>query len=93
MYVDDNKLEVSLVMTTTNTRWYIFSQCAEEDSFGVVELTKTEAASVYKVLDADIIRGGGYTGSFALSKDNYATEEQARSIVYDDERLMEVKFC
>lgn len=80
-------------MATTNTRWYIFSQRAEEDSFGVVELTKTEADAVYKVLDADIIRGGGYTGAFALSKDNYATEEMARDVVYDDERLLEVEFC
>lgn len=80
-------------MTATSTRWYIFSQCAEEDSFGVVELTKTEAKAVYKVLNADIIVGGGYTGTFRLSRDNYATEEQARAVVYDSERLMGVKFC
>lgn len=74
-------------------RWYIFAQCAEEDSFGVVELTEEEAQVVYRVTNADTVKGGGYTGAFRLSLNNYATEEQAKAVVFDDEKLQEVSFC
>ena len=74
-------------------RWYIFSQCAEEDSFGVIDLTEDEAAVVYRVTNADIIQGGGYTGAFRLSINNYATKEEATDVVYNWDKFSEVQFC
>ena len=74
-------------------RWYIFSQCAEEDSFGVIDLTADEAAVVYRVTNADIIKGGGYTGAFRLSLNSYATRDEAVSVVHDWDKFSEVDFC
>jgi hypothetical protein len=49
-----------------NKRFYIFKQWAEENAYGIVELTEDEFKAVRKFLDTDYVIAGDWVGGRML---------------------------
>lgn len=62
---------------TTEGKWYIRCNSAEEDSYAVVQLNESEYAAVIKFTSADEVIGGGYCGTCHIINHGFNTKEEA----------------
>ena len=60
-----------------NKKFYIFEQSAEDESYGIVELTNDEVIAVKKFLDAPIVIAGDWVGGMRIFDDRFDTYDEA----------------
>lgn len=69
-------------------KWYVRCNSAEEDSYAVVQLNDSEYRAVVKFLNAEIVSGGGYTGTCYIINHPFDTKEEALEAIETDTILL-----